>query len=158
MLVVLLWATAFRVLATAARAIIAAVGEQAAIVRALVLATAGGAVTYILVIPSGGAMAAAVATAVFSLVVFALSVNAALRLMHMSFPWMSLLRIAAASAVAMLVAALSPGTGLAVVARGVIATAAYGAALLLLREWRPKPADATSLLRSLQHALTGAPR
>jgi len=152
-LVALLWASAFRVLANCARALINAAGERGRLVRSLVLVIVAGAGLYGVAIPLGGIVWGAIAAAVFSAAVAAVSVRGALTVVHVDFPWLSLARIAVATSVGMLVAASVPGTGALVIARACLTTTVYGLALFGLREWQPRAADAASLVRSLQHAV-----
>lgn len=152
-LAVLLWSAAFRVLSNGARGIIAAIGEQTALVRLLMLAIAGGAVLYAVLVPLAGGIGAALGAAVLATVVFALSAHAIVHLLQMTFPWRSLVRVAIATIAAAVAAAILPGTGPAVIVRAAGVALIYGAILWALGEWRPRRADAATFLQSLRMAV-----
>jgi O-antigen/teichoic acid export membrane protein len=141
------------VLSNGARGIIAAIGEQTDLVRLLMLAIAGGAVLYAVLVPLAGGIGAALGAAVLATVVFALSAHAIVHLLQMTFPWRSLVRVAVATLAAAVAAAMLPGTGAAVIVRAASVAAIYGAMLWALGEWRPRRADAASFLQSLRVAV-----
>jgi O-antigen/teichoic acid export membrane protein len=149
-LAVLLWSAAFRVLSNGARGVIAAIGEQTVLVRLLVLAIAGGAILYAVLVPLAGGVGAALGAAILATVIFTLSAHAITRLLQMTFPWRSLVRVATASLASGAAAAALPGIGPLVMLRAIGVAVIYGALIWMLGEWRPRRADASSFFQSLR--------
>jgi O-antigen/teichoic acid export membrane protein len=149
-LAVLLWSAAFRVLSNGARGVIAAIGEQTVLVRLLVLAIAGGAILYAVLVPLAGGVGAALGAAILATVIFTLSAHAITRLLQMTFPWRSLMRVATASLASGAAAAALPGIGPLVMLRAIGVAVIYGALIWMLGEWRPRRADASSFFQSLR--------
>ena len=136
-LAILLWAVAFRLLAATGRTLISAVGEKVSIMLPLVLLIALGIVAYAIAIPRGGiAAAAAVALGLAAAAGFT-SLREGLKMMGMTFPWVSTLRIAAAAVLTAMVAMALPSSGWWLLVNLSTACLVYAALLYLFKEWRP---------------------
>jgi O-antigen/teichoic acid export membrane protein len=149
-LAILLWAVAFRLLASVGRTLISAVGEKVSIVLPLVLLIVLGVIAYAIAIPRGGLTAAAAVALGLAVAAGLTSLREGLKLMDLPFPWISLLKIAAAAVVTALVAASLPGTGWFLVAKLTASCLLYAALLFAFDEWRPNRRQLASILGALQ--------
>ncbi len=132
-LALLLWAVAFRVVSSVGRTMIAAVGEKPSIILPLLVIIVCGIAAYALAIPAGGINAAAAVALGLSAAAAFTSLREGLRLLGLSFPWLSLARVVLAAFPAAAVAASIPGLFAALAA----AVATYALLLVALGEWRP---------------------
>lgn len=148
-LAILLWAVAFRLLAYTGRTLIAAVGEKVSIMLPLIFLIALGAVAYAIAIPRGGLTAAAAVALGLAAAAGLTSLREGLKLMGLPFPWISLLKIAAAAVVTALVAASLPGTGWFLIAKLTVSCLLYVALLFAFNEWRPDRRQMASVLGAL---------
>jgi O-antigen/teichoic acid export membrane protein len=137
-LALLLWAVAFRVLAVAGRVLISAVNEATSVVAPLLVLIAAGLVAYAFAIPRAGITGAAMVALGLALAASITSLREGLRLIGITFPWISAVRIVAGAAAAALVTALVPGDGPLVLVALAAACLTFALTLILLGEW-PSP-------------------
>jgi hypothetical protein len=130
--------------------LISAVGEKVSIVLPLVLLIVLGVIAYAIAIPRGGLTAAAAVALGLAVAAGLTSLREGLKLMDLPFPWISLLKIAAAAVVTALVAASLPGTGWFLVAKLTVSCLLYAALLFAFDEWRPNRRQLASILGALQ--------
>jgi O-antigen/teichoic acid export membrane protein len=145
-LAILLWAVAFRLLAGTGRTLIAAVGEKVSIMLPLLILIVLGIIAYAIAIPRGGIIAAAAIALGLAIAGGLTSLREGLKLMGLRFPWISLLKIAAAAAVTAFVAVSLPGTGWFLIAKLTVSCLLYAALLFAFNEWRPDRRQMASVL------------
>ena len=148
-LAILLWAVAFRLLAGTGRTLISAVGEKVSIMLPLVILIVLGIIAYAVAIPRGGIMAAAAVALGLAIAAGLTSLREGLKIMGLRFPWISLLKIAAAAVVTAFVAVSLPGTGWFLIAKLTAACLLYAALLFAFNEWRPTRQQLISLRQAL---------
>jgi O-antigen/teichoic acid export membrane protein len=157
---ILLWAVAFRLLASVGRTLISAVGEKVSIVLPLVLLIVLGVIAYAIAIPRGGLTAAAAVALGLAVAAGLTSLREGLKLMGIRFPWISLAKIVAAAVVTGIIAWSLPGTEWLLIAKLTAACLLYAALLFTLNEWRPTKQQLASVLRAsglkTRHPATGS--
>ena len=154
-LAILLGVAAFRVIAFSSRTLITAAGESAKILPSLLAVLVAGCIAFALTIPQGGAIAAAAVSLTISGALAYFSVREALTLTGISFPWVTLVRVALAGSCTALVSTLMPGTGLWVILKLTVATFTYGVLLLALGEFRLSLRHAENFKSGLLHFIGG---
>jgi O-antigen/teichoic acid export membrane protein len=148
-LAILLWAVAFRLLASTGRTLISAVGEKVSIMLPLLILIVLGIIAYAIAIPRGGIIAAAAVALGLAVAAGLTSLREGLKLMGIRFPWISLLRIGVAAAVTALVAVSLPGSGWLLIAKLAVSCLLYAALLFAFNEWRPSRQQLMSLRQAL---------
>jgi O-antigen/teichoic acid export membrane protein len=136
-LAILLVAVALRIQAQAGRTLLAAAGEKASILWALLGLIVAGLIAYALVIPKAGITGAAAVTLLLSLATALLSVRDGLRLLEIRYPWATLSRVLLAASVTAGASLWISTLGFHVLIELSLATALYGFLLIALREIRP---------------------
>ena len=144
-LAILLWAVAFRLLASTGRTLISTVGEKVSLMLPLLFLILLGLVAYAVAIPRGGIEAAATIALGLAVTAGITSLREGLKLMGMRFPWISLVKITSAAVVTGVVAWALPGTGWFLIAKLTAACLVYSALLFALNEWRPTKNQLLSL-------------
>ena len=148
-LAIVLWAVAFRLLASTGRTLISAVGEKVSIMLPLLILIVLGIIAYAIAIPRGGIIAAAAVALGLAVAAGLTSLREGLKLMGIRFPWISLLKIAVAAAVTALVAVSLPGSGWLLIAKLAVSCLLYAALLFAFNEWRPSRQQLMSLRQAL---------
>ena len=148
-LAILLWAVAFRLLASTGRTLISAVGEKVSIMLPLLFLIVLGVIGYAIAIPRGGIVAAAAVALGLAVAAGLTSLCEGLKLMDIRFPWISLAKTVAAAVVTGIVAWSLPGTEWLLIAKLTAACSLYAALLFTLNEWRPTKQQLASVLRAL---------
>jgi len=151
-LAILLWAVAFRLLASTGRTLISAVGEKVSIVIPLLILIVLGLIAYAIAIPRGGIIAAAAVALGLAAATGLTSLREGLKIMGLSFPWMSLAKIVAAAVLTAFVAASLPGTGWFLIAKLTASCLLYVALLFTFNEWRPTRHQFESLRKAFASA------
>lgn len=148
-LMILLWAVAFRTLAVTGRTLIAAVGERASIVVPLVILIALGLIAYAVAIPRGGIVAGAAVALGMAVAASFTSLREGMKMMGIKFPWDSLAKIVLSALVTSSVAAALGGAGWWLLAKLTAACLVYLALLFLLNEWRPTDKQKQSIRKAI---------
>jgi O-antigen/teichoic acid export membrane protein len=136
-LAALLVAVAFRIQAAAGRTLISAAGERASILMPLLVLITASVAVFALVVPRAGLLGAAAVAAFLAIGTALVSLRDGIRLLGIRYPWATVARVAVACAVTAGAGFWLKKMGLPVLVDLTLATLLYGAALLLLREWRP---------------------
>jgi O-antigen/teichoic acid export membrane protein len=153
----LLWVTAFRTAASAARLLIAAAGGKTSLIPLMVLLFPAGLTAFALFIPNGGTVAAALVSLLLACSLTLLTMTEGLKLAGIAFPWVTLVRVSTAGGGAALLSLLLPGESAQVIIRLLLVVLFYGVFLLLLGEQRPRLYQVRGFCRALLHQVAVRP-
>ncbi len=148
-LMILLWAVAFRILAVTGRTLIAAVGERPSIVVPLVILIALGLIAYTVAIPRGGIVAGAAVALGMAVAASFTSLREGMKMMGIKFPWDSLAKIVLCALFTSSVAVALGAAGWWLLAKLTVECLVYLALLFLLNEWRPTDHQKQSIRKAI---------